>query len=223
MSVTVWGVATAAGEPSAHRDRFGQLTDAHMYRRFDPQLPADGIDVDLDHDGQQAGTLVYGEVDRAERVNLVSVIDDGDWLLELDRPVYYSPVLDMRGCSGDHVYVADSATIIGLSLTLTPARVGSTPLKLIGGDIRSRADRGSWPATWSTQHCLLGRAVEQLPRQRSWEHRAHRIVGPPIKVTETRDGFLVHDNNGGYVLAKNPTRPPGGMRYGPAGRIISVR
>ena len=102
MSVTVWGVATAPNQPAAHYNRWGQLTDAHSYRTFNPELPAGGINVDCDHDGVKVGTLVYAEIAPDERVRCVAVIDDGERLLELDQPLYWSATLDMRGCSGDH-------------------------------------------------------------------------------------------------------------------------
>ena len=210
MSVTVWGAATGPNQPAAHYNRWGQLTDAHSYRTFNPELPAGGINVDCDHDGVKVGTLVYAEIAPDERVRCVAVIDDGERLLELDQPLYWSATLDMRGCSGDIVYVADEARIIGLSLTLTPATVSAQPLAMQRGDLRDRTTRYSrWPSSWRTEAPLLERAVDDLPRSLELRHAATRIVDRRISEAQRERMYYAH---------------PGSLRHsGHAGCIISVR
>ena len=137
-----------------------------MYRDFNAQLPEGGVEVDCDHDGVRVGELVYAEVAPDERVHCVCVIDEGERLAELEQPVYYSPTLDLRGCGGGHVYIADEARIIGLSLTFDTARVGATALQMLPGDLRA-------------QHRPVLEVAEQLANQDAAARASRRAAPPP--------------------------------------------
>lgn len=220
-AVTVYGVAHRAGGISRKFDRIGRMHDAHMIRRIELELPDDPITVTLGHDdAAPIGELVYAELDRDDRLQVVSVID-GDWLLDIDRPVYYSGEFDCRNRNRDELgastWIAERAYVVGMSLCTDPASTEARPLDLMRGDVRESLDRFRWPVTWRTSTPLLGRALDHLPRG---ETRARSIVGPPPKLEPMGRGLWLRDAE---LVGSLPQRPAGALRYGPPGRVISVR
>ena len=55
--LTVWGDAGGPNGQSATYNRFGQLTEACSYRELDLELPADGVEVDCDHEKRNSFTV----------------------------------------------------------------------------------------------------------------------------------------------------------------------
>jgi hypothetical protein len=82
----------------------------------------------------------------------------------------------------------------------------------------SLARRCQSSSSWGYHAPRLERALEHLPRGKT---RARRIIGLPPKLTRLASGYLVDDR---YVVDDQPRhRPSGGLRYGPQGRVLSVR
>jgi hypothetical protein len=222
VKTTCWGIAHAAGGVSRTYNRSGRLEDAHMIRKLELDLPAPGLTVTLGHDDTApvVGEVVYAELDRDDRLNVVSVVDD-DWT-DVDEDVFYSGEFDCRSRSdlGGSVWIADRAYLIGMALTASPASFEARPLKFMPGDIRESIDRFGWPCSWRWSSPLLERALEHTPRG---ETRARRIVGPPPKIEQVGgDAWLVN----GELVARTG-RPAGRVRYWPpagdGSSILSVR
>lgn len=176
MSVTVWGDCGGPNTPAASRDRYGQLS-ARSYRELVLELPAEGAEVDADHNEQRLGEAVYVELGADERLRAVCVLD-GDALTNVDRPVYFSPTLEMRGHNRGATYIAREAELLGLSLVFGTARVGALPLRWRAGDLRDPSDRFSlWPCSWQDSEPLLARALAHLGEDRQVRTRsALRVV-----------------------------------------------
>jgi hypothetical protein len=72
--------------------------------------------------------MIYGEVAADARVNIVAVIEDGDWLDRVDEPIYFSTEMAM---SGDRIrersryWVAERAHLLGIALTMDPLTAGA--------------------------------------------------------------------------------------------------
>jgi hypothetical protein len=60
VKATVFGVVARLGTPVAIRSRSGQLVDA--YAVDDYELELEGTDIDLDHEGESVGAVVYAEI-----------------------------------------------------------------------------------------------------------------------------------------------------------------
>ena len=99
------GPATLA----AHYDRWG-ATDAHSYGELELELPAGGIKVDCDHDGVHVGDVVYAEARQRRQAPAVAVLEN-DGLDQVEQPVFFSPLLSMRGDGIDRsdTYIATRA------------------------------------------------------------------------------------------------------------------
>jgi hypothetical protein len=165
---TVAGVAYRVGGVSRTYSPSGSLLDAHMVEAVERDLPESGLGVTLDHDrGNVVGEVTYAELDLDERLAVVAVID-GEWLRSVDQPVYYSGEFDCRGPSSSLLagkcWTARTAFLIGISLTLSPACFEAQELDVLPGDIRSAADRGSWPDRLGWRARLLERAVANTSR-----------------------------------------------------------
>jgi hypothetical protein len=105
--------------------------------------------------------------------------------------------------------VADVAALTALGLTTAPATVGAQPITILRGDVRSSADRSSWQISWRSHHPLLARALDHLGPS-AWQRTTTRLLDlPPV----------TH----GWVGPEGERRPYGPLRYGPPGRVLSVR
>jgi hypothetical protein len=199
VKTTCWGIAHKAGGVSRTYNRSGRIADAHMIRRLELDLPASGLEVTLDHEdtSPSIGEVVYAEVDRGDRLNVVSVVD-GD-LTDVGEPVFYSGEFDCRSRSdlSGPVWIADRAYLIGMTLTTSPASFEARPLSFMRGDIRESIDRFSWPCSWRTSAPLLKRALEHTPRG---ETRARRIVGPPPDVRSLGNGLYLATESTAFRL-----------------------
>jgi hypothetical protein len=191
-----------------------------MIRKLELELPEPGLTVTLGHHDTApvVGEVVYAELDRDDRLNVVSVVDD-DWT-DVDEPVFYSGEFDCRSRNDLNrtVWIADRAYLIGMSLTTSPASLEARPLSFMPGDIRENIDRFcGWPSSWRTSAGgLLERALEHTPRG---ETRARRIVPPPPEIEQVgADAWLV---DGELVSRTGPMY--GRLRYGPSMPILSVR
>jgi hypothetical protein len=145
VKLTVWGEAGGPGTIAASRTRSGRVSGARSYDSLELALPTEGIEIDCDHDGRRVGELVHAQLDD-DRLRVVAVLDD-DWLGEVEEPVYFSPLLELRGrdLSGS-TYIGRTAELLGLSLTFATARLGAHPLSMRAGDVRDSGDRFShWP------------------------------------------------------------------------------
>lgn len=187
---TVWGCATQIGGIAAEHDRLGRVVAGHSYRELSLEL-GDGLVVDLAHDHEPRGELVYGEVARDDRVNCVAVMEiDADVFDQLEEPIYFSPELLMIGDVDKRSYIARTAELLSLGLTSSPATLGALPLQWRRGDVRSRLDRGGWSALWRSNDQLLARCVDHLHGPRLSEFRARHLVdmrradGPPMTYSE---------------------------------------
>jgi hypothetical protein len=215
-ATTISAVLGKLGGISAHYNAFGELTDAQAFDELDSELA--GTVLDIDHNHEPAGEVVYVEISPENRIGLVAVVD-GEWIHEAanENPVYVSGEYVMRSrSSAGPTYVAELGTLVGAAVTWTPARIGEVrPARLWPGDVRRSSDRNCWPISFGSQDPLLGRAVEHG----SWASETRRVV-------DRRPG----DDNpwqlraGDRVPTDWQTRTlPGGLRRGPPGRIISVR
>jgi hypothetical protein len=224
--ITVWGECGGPNSLSATRDRSGRLAEAYTYRDLSLELPERGVMVDADHDGQRLGELVFAELGDDARLRAVCVLDD-DVLTDIERPVYFSPTLQMRGSGIDRTdtYIARTAELLGVSLTFATARSGAHPLSWRRGDFRSSYGRSHWPLSWRSEAPLLARAVDNragmlqtrsAPRivDRSRESALDNLVG--------RRAGSVHPSE--LELAEDPHWQHRPLRQsGHRGRVLSVR
>ena len=175
MSVTVWGDCGGPNTEAASHDRYGRLS-ARSYRELVLELPAAGIEVDADHNGRRLGEAVYVELGDDERLRAICVLDGGQ-LANVDRPVFFSPDLEMRGLNRGRTYIAREAQLLGLSLVFGTARVAASPLSWRAGDFRDSSDRYRWPLSWPSDAPLLQRALDYLGDDRQLRTRsASRVV-----------------------------------------------
>jgi hypothetical protein len=213
MTVTVWGECGGPGTLAATYNRSGQLTEARSYRELSLDLPERGVEVDCDHDGVRVGSLLFAELGDDERLRAVCAID-GDWLADVDRPVYLSPLFEMRGQGIDRtdMYIARAAELIGLSLTFQTARIGAHPVSLRRGDLRDSSARfSSWPSSWRSSGPLLDRALNHLGTD--WQARS-RTASRVIDLRQREADYPLE--------LRRPLRR-GALEHGPPGRVISVR
>lgn len=220
--LTVWGDC-GGPDGAAATYRYGQLVEARSYRDLDLELPADGVEVDCDHDGRRVGELVHCELDDDNRLRAVAVLDTdrlAQAIEETGASVYFSPLLEMRGGGDGTVYIAREASLLGLSITFQTARVGATPVSWCAGDVRSSVDRYRWPTSWAYNSPLLERCVEHHDGIR--ERRARHIVDLRNRYDY---GYPPPDDGYGYPTTRTGAmqRGAGRIEHGPPGRILSVR
>jgi hypothetical protein len=193
----------------------GEVAGGHAYDEIELELPERGLAVDLDHDGQRRGEVVYGEVAKDGRINVVAVLDEGDWLDQVEEPVYFSPELTMIGGSvgnGKTSYIARIAELRSLALTLDPLGLGARPVSWRSGDARRRPDRSGWAGIW--REPLLHRAVEH-----GLETRSRRLVDLRAQADDwhgLKPGDVAPTDWGSRRL------PNGLLRSAHVGRIIRV-
>jgi hypothetical protein len=218
MKLTAWGELGGPGTIAATRTRSGSLTSARSYDSVDLELPPEGIEVDVDHDGHRLGEVVRVELGRDDRLRAVAVLDN-DRLASVGEDVFFSPVIEMRGRDLDgSTYIGESARLLGLSVTLSTARVGALPIRMRSGDVRSSVDRFRWPISWASSDPLLERAAHT-------KSLATRIYRTP-EFIRVRGGYLVdHElipvgDRRGY-WPSGDERPIGPLRIRPC-RIVSV-
>jgi hypothetical protein len=87
-AATITAVLGKVGGLAAHYSDFDTLTGAASFDEIDLELGPAIIDVD--HDGQPRGVLTYVEVTDQDRLQVVGVIDEGDWLEQIDEAVFLS-------------------------------------------------------------------------------------------------------------------------------------
>jgi hypothetical protein len=217
-AATISATLGRVGGLAAHYSAFDTLTGAASFDEIDLELGSAMIDAD--HDGKPRGQLVYAEVGEAGQLQVVGVIDEGDWLAELDEPVFLSGTYEMRGNNVKRdFYVAREAQLLGASLTLEPANLDARPLRWYPGDLRSSADRRQWPISVGSNDPLLGRAIEQCTRELQ-----HRSVSRIVDLRERAADW--HGLRPGDPVPSGweSRRLPNGLwRSVHAGRILSVR
>jgi hypothetical protein len=141
-AATISAVLGKVGGLAAHYSDFDTLTGAASFDEIDFELGSAIIDVD--HDGQPRGVLTYVEVTDQDRLQVVGVIDEGDWLEQIDEDVFLSGTYEMRGKDVMRdAYIAREAQLLGASLTLEPANLDARPMRSYSGDLRDAGDRRS--------------------------------------------------------------------------------
>jgi hypothetical protein len=226
VKATVFGVVARLGTPVAIRSRSGQLVDA--YAVDDYELELEGTDIDLDHEGESVGAVVYAEITPGNQLAVVGVVDGA--LAEIERSVYWSGSYGQDGDYGlrERSAVVPRVKVLGMSLTLTPANPSAQPLRWMPGDVRNVVDRGGWPLSWTTGLPLLRNAVDYLGSD--WQVRtriATRIVDRRPSALELRglvgrDIASLHPAELDLIHSRHQ-RPTGPWRHGPRGRVIAVR
>ena len=151
MTVTVWGECGGPNTVAASRDRYGRLS-ARSYRELSLELPAEGIEIDATTTGSGSAS---SSTSSSETTNgyAPSVCSTATGSTDVDQPVYFSPMLEMRGHGIDRTdtYIARAAEMIGLSVTFQTARLGAHPVSGRQGDLRDPVDRFSrWPCELAT-------------------------------------------------------------------------
>src|SRR5262249_22773786 len=121
-----------------------------------------GSMIDLDHNGEQAGEIVYYEVSEDDQIKLVGVVENGDRLDDIDEPIYLSGMWEMRGGGEDNTYIAREAQLLAAALTLSPFPVPALPVRWLPADLRRKFDRFTWPGSWAYHMPLLGRAHAEI-------------------------------------------------------------
>jgi hypothetical protein len=232
-AATITGIACAEDDTAAQYHRSGRLASAESFRELIPDLPAAGVPVDLEHNGDSIGQLVHGELDADGRLHATAVVNDADWLLDYDGEIFYSPELICigEGVATRAVSIASHAALTGLSITTTPATVGAQPLEVRAGDIRRSGDRRHWPVSWRTQHPQLARAVDALPantftaesyrcRSITREHTLTELA-PGVIIDETGERIPANTRAGGPMGYDDDGRPLGPLHIRPC-QILSV-
>jgi HK97 family phage prohead protease len=170
VSTTVYGTATKVGEIAVEQNIVDDVVGAHSFRSLSLELPGDGVIIDCDHDGVEVGWLLYAELGDDEALRCVAVLDN-DQFAAIERPVYFSPQLEMRGDVDKAFYIAREAAMLGLSVTFETKTLAAQPIKWRAGDLRSSVDRYKWPTSWRWSDPLLGRALDSLGTGLGVEHR----------------------------------------------------
>jgi hypothetical protein len=209
MKTTITAIVAKRGI-AQERSALGRVSGSHSFEDLDLVLGSSAIDVD--HDGEKAGEIVFAEITPHDQLAVVGVLDDGAWLIEVEQPVYLSGAYEMRGDVLHSSYVAREAQLLGCALTLEPANLDAQPLRWREGDIREPLARSSWPISWGSEDPLLKRAVDRG----GWSLRTRTAT----RILDRRDRGDFPVRVGAYVAAP---RPVGALRYGPPGRIIAVR
>jgi hypothetical protein len=173
-ATTISAVLGKLGGIAERRSAFGELTGASSFDDVDLELGSAMIDAD--HDQRRRGEVVHAEIGETGQLAVVGVLDGGDWLAEVEEPVYLSGTYEMRGKNVMQDFcVAREAQVLGVSVTLSSANLDARPLRWYRGDLRSSADRAQWPISVGSSDPLLGRAIEHCSRE--LRHRsATRIV-----------------------------------------------
>jgi hypothetical protein len=186
VTITVWGEAGGPGTHAAIRDRFGRVFEARSYRDLELELPAEGIEVDCDHDQRPVGRLLYAELGADNRLRAVCVLDN-DGLEQVEQGVFFSPMFEMRGdgINDSDTYIARTAQLLALSITFDTARVGAHPVNWRRGDLRDSVDRFGWPYSWQGSDPLLARALDH--NRTGWQSRSRTprgsSTGDSVKTT----------------------------------------
>lgn len=223
-ATTVFGTAHRAGGLSRTTSASGRFQDALLIREIEPGLPEAGIVVTLDHDSDApVGEVVYCELDRYGRLNVVSVLD-GDWT-GAEQPLHYSGEFKYRDeqATASRARIAERACLVGISITAHPASLEAPALGVIAGDIRRTLDRSAWPLSFGWQAPLLDRAVANLPPR--GETRARRLFCPD---DAGRRADLDHRSSLHPAEIEagqwEPQRPPGRLQHSaPYRGVIAVR
>jgi hypothetical protein len=216
VTCTVYGIAAIeGGTASYHYRSTGRLERAEAVEKIVEELPSDGVPLDLEHSGATVGEMIYGELDERGALGVVCIVDDpatAGVLADGGEPVYLSPSLLAIGAGlrSRAVAIADAGALAALSLTLRPAGHGLHPIGVRAGDVRSSADRATWPLSWRTDSPLLTRAVEQLGDRGRRVTRLERHADPVVH----GHGWVNYDGR--------PCAGPGPQR-GATGRILGVR
>jgi hypothetical protein len=217
-ATTISAVLGRLGGISARYDFYGQLVDAQAFDDLDGELG--GTTLDVDHNGEQVGELVYVEVSPENQIGLVAVVD-GDWpfTAEAEGPLYISGEYVTRGrSSAGPTYIAKQATLRSAAVTWTPARTGDArAARLWPGDIRSSADRRNWPISWERKDPLLARALAYG----RWATEVPRVVNLRDDGSNPLGLKPGDPAPSGYLRSRDL---PGGLRRSAhVGRVISVR
>jgi hypothetical protein len=225
VKLTVWGEAGGPKAIAATYNRSGQLTEARTYRELGLELPAEGIELDADHNGARLGELVHAELGDDNRLRAVAVLDT-DRLEQVEQPVFFSPLFEMRGrdINRSDTYIARAAQLLGLSLTLETARVGALPVSWRRGGLRDPADRYTWPSSWRHSDPLLAHALDYLGSDRQARTRsATRIVDQRERNLDNlseAEKYVLLNEQADEIAAASWLHQP--LRHRP-GRILSVR
>jgi hypothetical protein len=180
------------------------------------------VPIDLDHDHRPIGQLAFGEIADDGRLNCVAVLDD-DAITLIEQPVYFSTECLMLGADvRERSYVAREAQLLSLALTCAPATVGAREVSWLRGDFRDSTTRRTWPIGWRSDAPLVARALDHQGsslRTRS----AARLVD---RRADAGSDYPWGELSAHAWRARGDCghrRPEGGPRYGPPGRILSVR
>jgi hypothetical protein len=185
VKATIAATVARIGGLADHRS-FGRIVEASSFDDLDLELGS--AEIDADHDGKQVGEIVHAELSPEGRLAVVGVLDEGDWLAEVEQPLFLSGTWEMRGDVRHRCYVAREAQLLGVSLTLSPANLDAQPLSWRPGDVRSESDRRSWPISWSSSSPLLKRAVDSWSAVGLLELR-HRTASRIVDRRDKSDGF----------------------------------
>jgi hypothetical protein len=213
VSTTIWGTASKIGAIAAGYSRWGELVDAHSYDELAVELPEGGVSVDLDHDDQAIGRLVYGEIAEDGRLNCVAVLDD-DTIRQVEQDVFWSPTFVMVGDVRHRSYIAREAQLLGLSLTLSPATLGAAPIRWREGDVRDPASHRWWPMSWRSDQ-LLERAANSVAG--SWRLRS-RVTERLVDRRPDIDAFPFRRVRACAICARTSGYRTGSGAPAPAGR-----
>ena len=174
MKTTVWAVIARVGDVAAERSLTGRLLGGHAFNELDHKLG--GSMIDLDHDGNTVGEIVYAERGDQDQIEVVGVLD-GNWIERVTQPVFMSGEWEMRGSNLEaRSFVAREAQLRSVALTLDPCNLAARPVQWLRGDLRRETDQRSWSLLWRTDHPLLARAFDQLRGLGSESRTASQIV-----------------------------------------------
>jgi hypothetical protein len=221
VKATAYGTIARIGQPAAERSASGRTIGAHAFKSVDLQLGSAMID--LDHNGQQAGEIVYCEVSEDGQIKLVGVIDNGDRLDQVGEPVYLSGLWEIRGGAAGNTYIAREAQLLAAALTLDPCTVAALPVRWLPGDIRRSVDRFTWPGSWRYNMPLLGRAlarVEQFGSGQLEQRTATCIVDLAAEAENDR-AQAEWEREQSRIETRSPVakRAAEWQRHGPGSRI----
>jgi hypothetical protein len=140
---TVFGVATRIGSIAEERSATGRVMGGHSYDDLSPELPDDGVAVDLDHNGKSAAGS------STARSPTTAAYSASSYSTGPRSAVSSKTSTSRLSCSCSVPASTNAATspakaqLLGLALTLNPATLGAWPADWMPGDVRRSPDRGS--------------------------------------------------------------------------------
>ncbi len=208
--VTIWGRASTIRGLACERSATGRIIGGHSYDDLALELPDDGVPVDLDHDGEPLGRLIYGEIAKGGGVDVVAVLDN-DRIQQVEHDVFFSPLLMMIGDGvNERSYIARRARAARARADPLPADA-LRATSALANRRRPRATGHLHMAGLVANRDAAARTMRRLPprgpaRREPLQHPAHRPT-PRRRLPLAEGGRPTRTATAKGRARARPTRP----------------